>query len=428
MSAIPGAPSKTVRLAADGRGEPVDVSDYHAGIVEHCADMLAMLARHRAVLPLASLAETERRIQRLREAIRALPGDAVGAARAWWERAADGDDPWKAWAAVFVLGSVEAPASTDGIRLVLERIPDDDEERWETAADALALVELPDVAAFGDELLSSPCAASRAVGLDLLSRRGALSVDRVRPHLGSPQPQVVASAARVAWRTGTVEALTSELTGCLASSSSAAAWEAARALTLAGMRGPYLEIQGGGPLAAALGARAVELLVMAGQEDDIGTLEALIAGSAMTPALLSAVARFGDVSAWSFLLHHLAEPELAGVAVQALRTLFGDLVPEADAMSFAAWKSAIAGAGFNRALRYRAGRPWRPSTVLEECATGTLSRVEVDRRIDEIAARTGAAPSVDLGRWETDLHQALATFAEDVKRREARSRPGAWRS
>jgi hypothetical protein len=428
MSTTPGAPPKTVRLAADGRGEPVDVSDYHAGIVEHCADALAMLARHRAVLPLASLAETERRILRLRDAILALRGDALGAVGAWWERAAEADDPWKAWAAVFILGSVGGPAAGDRVRLALERIPDDDDERWETAADALVLIELPDFAAFGDELLSSPCAAPRAVGLDVLSRRAALSADVLRPHLGSPQPQVVASASRAAWRTSAVELLTDELVGCLASSSSAAAWEAARALTLAGVRRPYLEIQGGGPLAAVLGARGAELLVMVGQEDDMGPFEALLTGTAMTPALLSAVARFGDVSAWSFLLHHLAEPELAGAAVQALRALFGDLVPEAEATNFAAWKSAIAGAGFNRSLRYRGGRPWRPSTVLEECAAGTLSRAEVERRIDEIAARTGTSLSVDLGRWEADLRQALATLAEDVKRREARSRPGAWRS
>jgi len=177
MSATPEAPPKTVRLAANARGEPVDVSEYHAGIVEHCAEALAMLARHRALLPLGSVPEAERRICRLREAILALPGDVLGAASAWWEHAVDSDDPWKVWAAVFVLGSVQRSGSGENIRLALERIPDDDEERWETAADALALVELPDVAAFGDELLSSLHAAPRAVGIDLLSRRGALSAD-----------------------------------------------------------------------------------------------------------------------------------------------------------------------------------------------------------------------------------------------------------
>src|SRR6185437_5360115 len=141
-------------------------------------------------------------------------------------------------------------------------------------------------------------------------------------------------------------------------------------------------------LASALGARGVELLVMAGDGDDIGVFEHLLASTPMTAPLLSAVARFGNVTAWSFLLHYLTAPELADAAVAALRTLFGDLVPESEAPGYMAWKRAIGEARFNPTLRYRRGRPWHPSTVVAECTSGELSRVEVERRIDELAART----------------------------------------
>jgi hypothetical protein len=47
-------PMKAVQLSADARGEPIDVAAFHAGIVAHCADALAMFARHRAALPLGA--------------------------------------------------------------------------------------------------------------------------------------------------------------------------------------------------------------------------------------------------------------------------------------------------------------------------------------------------------------------------------------
>jgi hypothetical protein len=418
---------KAVQLSADARGEPIDVDAFHAGIVAHCADALAMFARHRAALPLGTVAETEARIRRQCGAILSLEGDGLGHAAAWWEQSVDSADPWKAWAAIFSLGSIGASGSQEAIRLALERIADDDDERWAPAAEALALVELPDAVALGHALLSSDHAVTQAVGIDLLSRWEALPVDLLKRQFESTEPSVLASASRAAGRTGAAKALTAELLACLRSNGGAVAWEAARVLTLVGVREPYLEIQAGGSLASALGARGVELLVMAGEELDIGALEALLAGTPMTAPLLSAVARFGNVTAWSFLLHYLADPELAEAAVSGVRTLFGALVPDVEATNFSAWKTAIVEAGFHPDLRYRRGELWRPATVLAECASGQLPRAEVEARLDELAARTGAQGHVDLGLWELDVRRALAAFAEDVGARDGRWRPGAWR-
>jgi hypothetical protein len=249
----------------------------------------------------------------------------------------------------------------------------------------------------------------------------------VKEHLGATEPAVAASVARSVVRMGIARAFVPELLRCTHADDAGAAWEAARALTLAGVREPYLEVQSGGALAAVLGARAVELLVMAGEGTDLDTFEALIAGVPMTPGLLSAVARFGNVTAWSFLAHHLTDADLGGSAVSALRTLFGDIVPEAEETSFGAWRSAIGEEDLDPTLRYRAGKPWRPSLVLEECVSGTLSRVAIERRVDELTARTGASASIDLGSWEPEARDALATFAREIESRDARWRVGAWR-
>ena len=295
------------------------------------------------------------------------------------------------------------------------------------AGEALALVPVPEGVALGHELVRASCATARAVGIDMLSRRHAVSTHLLRAHLSAPEPAVAAAAARGADRAGLAQELVPELLVSTRSVSAAVAWEAARALTLVGVREPYFEIQRGGPLVAQLGARGAELLVMAGEATDIGAFELLITGTPATPALLSAVARFGNVTAWSFLLHYLAEPDLVGAAVVALRTLFGELVPEDEATSFTAWKHAIADAHLNPSERYRAGKPWHPAIVLAECATRTLPRVEVERRVDELAARTSVRASVDLSGWEHEAGSSVAAFAAEMAPRAARWRPGAWR-
>lgn len=417
--------ANVVRRVAGDRGEAISVAHFHAQIVSGCADALAMHARDRATQPIAAVSEIEARIRRRREAVLSLESDtAAHVAAWWWEEAAESADPWKAWAASFLIGSAEGVDAQEEILCTLGEMPSDD-ERWMHVGEALALV--PSRLCLGRDLVRSSFAAARAVGIDILSREGGLSADSLREHLRASEPVVAASAARSVARLGIARTVMPELLRCLRAESRGVAWEAARALTLAGAREPHDEVRGGGPLATVLGARAVELLVMAGEDTDIGTFEALIAGVPMTPELLSAVARFGNVTAWSFLAHHLADAELVGAAVSALRTLFGDLVPEAEETSFSAWRRAIAEEELDPTLRYRAGKPWQPSIVLAECMSGALSRIEVERRIDELAARTGATTHVDLGSWEPEARGTRSAFALEVELLDARWRAGAWR-
>jgi hypothetical protein len=327
---------------------------------------------------------------------------------------------------VYLLGSLGF-AERDPGRAALERLPGDG-DHWKAAAEALALVRVDDPKKLGEALLSSSRPAARAVGVDLLARHGALSHAALRELLAREEPPVRAAALRAASRMEAVTVLAPEIASCLGTSSADVAWEAARVLTIAGVQQAYFDLQVGGPLASVLGVRGLELLIMAGDEQDIGMFEHLLTAAPMTPLLLSAVARFGNVTVWSFLVHYLTEPELANAAVGALRTLFGDLVPEGERLSYTAWKEAIADAGFNPALRYRGGQPWQPSTVISECTSGKLNRFEVERRIDELAARIQVDPRVDLGLREPDQRRGLAAFASDAAARGTRWRPGAWRS
>jgi hypothetical protein len=418
---------KVVRLAAGDCGAGVEIGDYLTGIVGHCADTLAMLASDRVTLPRSTVLATEALIRRQRDAVLSLGEDVGEHVVAWCEGAEDSGDPWKAWVAVFLLASIGGPSLAERLLRALSAVPGEDDDHWSRAAEALALVATSGDVTLGQALLAAPAAAARAAGLDLLSRLGSLSTDALATHLDDTAPAVATAAARAAARAGLGKSLAPELLRCVRGESRVATWEAARALTLAGVPEPYLEIQGGGALAAALGAGAVEILVMAGDDRDVAAFEAMIAGTPMTRGLLSAVARFGDVTTWSFLLHYLADPDLADAALDALHTLFGDMVPVPEATSFQAWKRAIAAADLDPTRRYRDGKLWRPEAVLDEIRAPALSRAEVARRADELAARLGLRARVDVGLWEREVQQGLDGLGREVEAHAARWRPGAWR-
>ena len=415
-----------MRLAETG-GEPISLGAFREHIVDQCAEGIAMLARHRAELPVKNVSKSEARIRRYRDAILALEGDSVRYVAAWWERSQESSDPWKAWAAAFVFGSFCTEDAKQAVIHAIELLPQDDEEHWMAAAEALALIESPHAVSLGRDLVSSSSPVAQAAGLDLLSRRQALHVEALARHLAATDPPVLIAAIRAVERADAVGRLTPWLSTCLRSSCAAVAWEAARVLTRAGRMEPYLEIQAGGPLARVLGVRAVELLIMVGDASDLGTFEALLERTPMSRSLLSAVARFGHVTTWSFLLHYLADPELAEAAVLALQTLFGMLVPAHEAKCSQAWRDAIIEAGFDPSIRYRGGKPWRPATVLSECISAELPRAEVEQRVDELAARTGTQGLVDLCLWEPEARRSVAAFGDEVGARDAEWRPGAWR-
>ena len=108
------------------------------------------------------------------------------------------------------------------------------------------------------------------------------------------------------------------------------------------------------------------------------------------------------------LAHFLGDALLADDAVAALRTAFGDRVPDEHRLDVEQWEKAIAQLGLDDTQRVRRGQPWSPSIVAAECADPSLSAHDVTLRLDELRARTRVRLPAAL--WDlTPNHQTLAT-------------------
>ncbi|KYF94821.1 hypothetical protein BE20_05395 [Sorangium cellulosum] len=421
-----------VRLADTG-GEPLPMARFRAAIVDACAETIAMLARHRWQRPAVHRPSIEARILVQTEAILATGAGCVAEVVRWWMRALEGSDPWKSWAPAFVLGSIEGPAPLEALAHGIERLPGD--ALWDALAiaEALAVAPHPDLAQLGSSLLASRHPVARAVGVDVCSRRGGLSHDDLARWLQRGEAPVALAAIRAIDRCEAREArevvppsVVPLLRARLRDPSPAVAWGAARALTIAGHRDPYEEVCARDDLVAVLGARALELFVLAGRAEDLRRMEGILSRAPITPEALSAIGRFGHPGSWAFLTHFLADEDLADAAASALATLFGPAVPAPDRKRAIAWKSAIGAARLDPALRYRLGEPWRLETVAVELSSGLLDRDEAQRRADEIAARAGLGRSIELALWTPDPEDRIAALTAACAQGSRGSPAGGW--
>lgn len=406
------------------RAAPVSEEDFTAGVVASAADTMAMLAEHRVTRPMSLRPSREARILALADAIFATGERAVADVLGWWERARDDGGPWAIWPPVFLLGLLDGPDGLLAIERLVESLRPEEAGTVLVAADALAVVPHPDVVALAEDLLEADSPVARAIGLEVLSRRGGLDVERIAPHLDAEAPALLASALRALVRVESTPPSVERVLPFLRHADPDVAWEAARAVTLWGSPEALRALREGQSLGAMLGARAAELFVMAGDAGDIAHLETLTTRSPLSPELLDAIGRFGNPLAWSFLLHFLADREIGDGAEQALVTLFGALVaPEVRNPS--AWRDALAERDLDPTVRYRRGEPWTPGLVVNECATaGTHSQRAIECRLDELAARTGIPMSADLAMWTSGADTRLLAVSERALR--ARWRAGAW--
>lgn len=421
------APKPPVRLADEG-GEPIPIMLFHAGVTELCVEMIAALARDRALRPLADRAGSERRILEQLDAIAAVAavgGGAIDPIERWWEGAAGSRDGWKTWAAVLTLGSIAGGEAA--ILRGLSRLPTGARDHGVAAAEALGVLAHPGAPALGRRLVRSPHPVARAVGVDVLSRAAALPLEELEVHLADVNPPVLEAALRAVERIDPPPfALAPALLPRMSFPHAAVAWRASRLLLLWGFREPHAELVRGGRLAATLGPLALELLVLRGVADDLRWMEARMPRWVITPAILSAVARFGHPRAWAFLLHFVSDEDLADPAASALETLFGPRVPAPERLQAPAWRRAIAAGPWDEATRYRRGEPWQLSTVLAECTAGRLPRDETQRRLDELGVRVPAPVRVDLGAWSPDPLRKLEALATLVRDKGRRVPPGSW--
>jgi len=316
----------------------------------------------------------------------------------FWDEAAR-DDPRVTWAVVFMLGSLAGGTALTGVLDLVNGLADDEEEHAILVAEALVAAPHPDRVTLGRDLRRSACPLARAVAVELLSRLGQLGADAVLDALDDHHAAVKAAALRAPARLDGYNTALPRIRECLGHCDPAVVSEAARTLTLFGASDAYLDVREGRALAKTLGPYAAEILVLAGSIDDIATMEGLVRRLPLSAETLSVVARFGHPAAWPYLVHGLERPELADAAERALVTLFGPLVVDEPEDAAVVWRGILAATEFPAGAKWRRGKQWSARAVLAECASGELSRREIEPLHDEVRVRTGRLEKVDLGAW-----------------------------
>lgn len=411
----------------DKAGLPISPDQFRIDVVTDAVEIMAALARDRFAGPSSRRAENERRILELADAVLAAGEGCVTATLASWRQASSSEDPWKTWAPAFTLATLDGEASLSALLSGLEGLPPSALAHAAVSGEAIALVPRQDLALFDARLATSKHPLSRAVQLDLRVRSGRLPESALLSALSDPEPAVADSALRALDRMEPVPAAAAELVhALLAHPSRAVAWRAARALLLRADPRPLDAVRAGHPLASHLGPLALELFVLAGTAADLPIMDTLLSTMKATPAVLSAIARFGHPRSFAFLAFSLQDPSLSEAAAQALESLFGAIVPPAERRRPEAWSRAVAALRVDPDTRLRRGRPWSPSSLAAEIQTGTLSRPALAACADELRCRAGVTARLDLAAWGPDFTEPLGRLARAATAADASSVPGSW--
>lgn len=394
---VPSEAALTAVVVDPERAAPSPWHEHCAEVAEGCLERVSMFAQHRMERPLSVRPRVEARLLAQLDAL-AMLGTTPTAVLTFAEERSEDGDLWALGAAVLALGTSERPEA--GVALVeLARAVPPSDEAVQIVASMLGIAPLADPVALAHALRDSKRPASRALGIALGARVGALSDGTLVERLGDARahPLEIAAAFRALARgTGSDNAAACARRILSSTEDAAVAWEASRAALLWGLRDPLDDLRTGGRLAAILGVRALDLLVLGGKLDDVGVLETLLGRLPVSEDTLDAVARFGHPGSWAYLVHHLTDGELADAAGRALSTLFGPLVDEGHSPDAAVWRAAIARIPPTMDCRLRRGKSWSVGAILAECASGELSAREARGRLDEGRAHAGRVPDVDL--------------------------------
>jgi hypothetical protein len=404
-----------VTVKPTGAAQAISPAEFRFRTLVEVLEDITVRARQRVMRPLGDRAEVEVSLVRLADAVHAM-GDPIQAVVGWWQTALDPEQPWTSFAAAFALGSFDDAAAVQGLRAGLEAVGSDPEHA-QRAAEALALLRSPRERELARDLLLAAGPAARSVGIELMVAAGAFGPEDVAQYAGaSDEGALVATAIRAGsrWRAHEAAPLVGLFRRWMRADDRLVALGASLALLRMGDSTPMEELRNAGPLATKLGARALELFVLAGERQDVPLIERIAARAPADERLLSALARFGHPGVWAFLVHQLGDEDLADAAEEALRELLGDAVPPEAAQDAPAWRDAFARARLDPNARYRRGRIWRPSVVASECASGQLASARVDERLAELAARLGLGMGVDLEAWKPDVDAALAPLLQQA--------------
>jgi hypothetical protein len=382
---------------------PRSRASFYASVVADCAERLATLAMHRVIRPFSLAQSREDRILEQLDAILAA-ADPMKNVLAWWNAAGGAEHPHHLWPVVLTAGAIPSPEPLEDLTELVLTLPPDAHRSVGVLGEALSAVAHPHAQALADAWRKSEHPVARAAGLDLLARRGLLEPDDLLARASSSGAEIAAALRALVGLPAFVGP--ESAVNLLDHADAEVVWQAARATTLWGYPDALARIRSGRGLPSLRPALVAEILVMVGLPDDLAGLEIRLREEPPTAALLSALGRFGSPGVWSFLCHLLGDKELADDAASALEVLFGERVHPALRRDGVAWKVAISDAGFDPDARYRCGEPWTPARVVAECTSGRLPRSEIERRVDELRARTGAELGVDCSAWAPDFERA----------------------
>ncbi|MBK8258045.1 MAG: hypothetical protein IPK82_35935 [Polyangiaceae bacterium] len=404
-----------VSIAKD-RAQPEPFETFRAGIVADCLDKVAMLARHRMVRPMRFRPRIEERLLAQVDGL-AVAGLTLDNAQVYLENEAE-DDLWAVWAPTFALSCFAGPEPLSNVYTLVETAVPPVHGVPPIAAAALCASPHPELDSLVADLLDASEPQSNAIALLVSAARGFCGPDRVRPFLKSSHPIVVAAAARafslfdasVFQGKAAIPFPWEELRSLLVSTDIDIAYNAARTLTLWGDRVPCTEIRMNG-LGIQWGTRVLETLILAGVPDDVDRFLTLTRALPLSTEALSAVGRFGHPAARPYLLNALIQPDFTDDAVAALTTLFGPVVTGDAVTDPQAWAHATAAFDLARPVRFRMGAPWSAKGVAAELASLNLSGESAEQRIDELHARAGARPKVDVQSFWPTLRPAVVSVA-----------------
>ena len=379
-------------------------------------------------------------------------------------------DPSKMFAITMLGGCLEGRDILAGAERVLHHFGPRDPAIAAAFASALSLAQNPFASGVARALAASEDASCRAIGVEVLARRGWLTPEELARLAIDEDPRVVALALP-ALATARDPHFEAALLRAAAHDDPSVQEAALDAMTLAAH--PRAALAAREAACGALGDRALARLAIVADEGDakwlLGRLEA-----APSSAAIEAVGWAGSIAAVPALLRVLettGDDEAKLAAGAALDRLLGaglvdeiEIMPEAlieptvidrdpDARPLEAaesdrddraeegspdtlevpsvdperWRSVwlTRRSSLDPALRFRRGQPYSPAVSLDELDRLALSADERWLLHRELAARTGKLVCFHPDDFVVEQERALAAWGEVLRKRQYE--PGSWR-
>jgi len=389
---------------------PMPLATFRARVLEELVDRVAMLANHRATLPVSELASRDAQLRAQLDAFQVL-GPARGTMLLdLHARTLDDPDPQRPLAFVLLLGTLAGSDALAAIEQVIRALPNHGPRglrALRAAGEGLFLSPHPGGIVAAQRFARADRAVLRGAALECLLRTAAPSIDDLADALVDPEPVVVATAVRALCHVPEIQKVPEIAVRLLDHPDPEVAFQAARTTTLFGLDEARFRLRSGAGLARTLGERAVTILALTGELSDREAVEAIVRRLEPTPSLLASLGRFGNPRVSAFLLHYLAREELRDAAHDALVTLFGRLVEGEAAFDPSRWRAAIRGLSPDPDVRLRRGRPHSPAVVAAEIRSRALDRAETALRLDELMVEVGRFFPSDVTGWAPSVEQVI---------------------